>query len=315
MKTIFKIFALGAISAACVSCIDLTTPTKSSFDESVVFSNYDLAQNSIMGVYADFGTQNGHRGRYLCYYGINTDIEAYTSTTAGVKLDIAAYDCTPDNSQLSLDKGPFASMYEGIERVNLCIKGLREYGNVAEKEDMRYLLGEALVLRAVLYADLMKAYGEVPARFEPVSPSTIYLNKSDKDVIFKQILADIEESSPYLPHPNGNAATASTGRISKSFAEGLYARLALAASGWSWRPAEGKVGTGDLSARLHRAFRPETPRLRTALEGLQQHGHDRGQGSALRLSLLRRPRPLELHLRRRQYDQYQVDRQFHQPWR
>jgi len=245
MKTIFKIFALGAISAACVSCIDLTTPTKSSFDESVVFSNYDLAQNSIMGVYADFGTQNGHRGRYLCYYGINTDIEAYTSTTAGVKLDIAAYDCTPDNSQLSLDKGPFASMYEGIERVNLCIKGLREYGNVGEKEDMRYLLGEALVLRAVLYADLMKAYGEVPARFEPVSPATIYLNKTDKDVIFKQILADIEEAIPYLPHPNGNAATASTGRISKAFAEGLYARLALAASGWSWRPAEGKVGTGD----------------------------------------------------------------------
>ncbi len=245
MKTIFKIFTLGALAAACVSCIDLTTPTKSSFDESVVFSNYDLAENSLYGVYATFGIQNGHRGRYLCYYGINTDIEAYTTTTDGDKLDIASYDCAPGNPQLSIEKGPFASLYEGIERVNLCIKNLREYGNVSQKEDMRFLLGEALVLRAVLYADLLKAYGEVPARFEPVSASTIYLNKSDKDVIYKQLLADIEEAIPYLPWPNGNAATASTGRVSKAFAEGLYARLALAASGWSWRPAAGNVGTGD----------------------------------------------------------------------
>lgn len=245
MKTIFRIFALGALAAASVSCIDLTSPTKSSFDESVVFANYDLAENSIYGVYTAFGTQNGHRGRYLCYYGINTDIEAYTSTTAGVKLDIAAYDCTPGNAQLSIEKGPFASIYEGIERVNLCIQGLRTYGNVNADENMRYLLGEALVLRAVLYADLMKAYGEVPARFEPVSADKIYLNKSDKDIIYKQLLGDIEEAIPYLPWPNGNAATQSTGRISKAFAEGLYARLALAASGSSWRPDEGKVGTGN----------------------------------------------------------------------
>ncbi|MBO4446663.1 MAG: RagB/SusD family nutrient uptake outer membrane protein [Bacteroidales bacterium] len=250
MKNFYRILAAVALAVLAVSCIDLTSPTKSSFDESVVFSNYSLAENSIFGVYTAFGEQNGHRGRYLCYYGLNTDIEAYTTTTySGGKLDIAAYDCTPGNSQLSVSKNPFASMFTGIERVNLCIQGLQKYGNIETDADMRYLLGEALVLRAVLYADLMKAYGEVPARFKPITPETIYLNKSDKDVILKQLLLDLDEAITYLPWPNGNAATTSTGRISKAFAEGLYARLALVAAGSSWRPEEGKVGTGDIGSK------------------------------------------------------------------
>ena len=124
-----------------------------------------------------------------------------------------------------MNEGPFAAIFTGVERINLAIKGLRTYGNVTDDADMRYLLGEALTLRAVFYADLMKAYGEVPARFEPVTPETIYLNKSDRDVIYKQILGDLEEAIPYLVWPGANAATASTGRMSRAFAEGLYARL------------------------------------------------------------------------------------------
>ena len=246
MKTFHNILAALGLAALLTSCIDLTTETKSSFDESVVFSNYTLAENSIMGAYAAFGMTNSHRSRFLPWYGFNTDIEAYTTTTySNGKLELAAYDCAVNNAVMNVNENPFASMYIGIERINLVIKGLRQYGNVSSDKEMRFLLGEALTLRAVFYADLMKAFGEVPARFEPVSPETIYLNKSDRDVIYKQLLGDLEEAIPYLPWPTGNAATASTGRMSRAFAEGLYARLALAASGYAMRPAEGKVGTGD----------------------------------------------------------------------
>ena len=246
MKTIYRILTALGLAAVLTSCIDLTTETKSSFDESSVFSNYKLAENDILGAYAAFGMTNGHRSRFLPWYGFNTDIEAYTTTVySDGKLEMAAYDCAVNNKQLNVSEGPFAAMFTGIERINLAIKGLRTYGNVSDDQDMRYLLGEALTLRAVFYADLMKAYGEVPARFEPVTPETIYRNKSDRDVIYKQILGDLEEAIPYLAWPNANAATASTGRMSRAFAEGLYARLALAAAGYSMRPAEGKVGTGD----------------------------------------------------------------------
>ena len=218
---------------------DLTTETQSSFDESVVFSNYALTENCIYGIYTVFGQTSGHRGRYCTWYGYNTDIECYQSTTYdGKNLDIAAYNCLPNNSNMNVAGDPYASVYTGIERANLCISGLQKYAN----EETQPLYGEALAARALLYAELLRAYGEVPARFEPVAPETIYLNKSDKDVIYKQILADLETAIPLLPWP---AQTANAGRMNRAFAEGLYARLALAASGYSLRPDEGKVGTGD----------------------------------------------------------------------
>ena len=137
-------------------------------------------------------------------------------------------------------------MYMGIERANLVIEGLREYGDVENKANMAYLLGEALTLRAMIYYDLTKAWGDVPARFVPLTSDTIYAKKDSRDVIYKQILADLEEAIPYLPNPGETDATSRTDRVNKVFAEGLYARIALAASGYAIRPEDGMVGTGDL---------------------------------------------------------------------
>ena len=44
--------------------------------------------------------------------------------------------------------------------------------------DMAHLLGESLTMRAMFYYDLIKAWGDVPARFEPVTQATIYIRRS-----------------------------------------------------------------------------------------------------------------------------------------
>ena len=247
MKLINKILlGVGMLATASLtSCEDgLTTPTQSSFDESVVFSNYTLAEYNVFGIYEVFGHTNCHRGRYLPWYGFNTDIELYNNTTVDEKSDIARYSVTATNGQLNLANGPYNELMGGIERANLAIRGIRQYGNPQSDAQMAELLGEALCARALLYTELLKAYGEVPARFEPIGPETIYLNKSDKDVIYKQLLADLEESFGYMKWPAKSANTANTDRPSLAFAKGLYARLALMASGHSLRPEEGAVGTG-----------------------------------------------------------------------
>src|SRR5690606_36989872 len=95
----------------------------------------------------------------------------------------------------------WAMMYQGIERANLCIRGLRTYGNPTPGSFMGYLLGEALTLRAVYYADLLKAHGDVPARFEPITTETIYIEKSSRDVIYKQLIADLAEATALVPWP------------------------------------------------------------------------------------------------------------------
>ena len=248
MKKIKYILSAAIIAAMVVSCDNiLDSESPSTFDAAAVYSNYSLTENTIFSIAQSFGETNNYRGRYLSWIGLNSDIEWYnTYKPTDEKYQIAGYSQLPNNAQLNLDNGPFAKMYEAIERANLCIEGIREYGKPAENADMAYLLGEVLTLRAMIYYDLVKAWGDVPARFDPTTSETIYKAKESRDVIFKQLLADLDEAIPYLPYPGKTAATSRTDRVNKMFAQGLYARIALMASGYALRPEEGMVGTGDL---------------------------------------------------------------------
>ena len=256
MKLINKILVGAGLLAtmSVTSCSDLTTSSPSAFDDKNVFSQYELAEFNIFSIYEVFGHTNAHRGRYLPWYGFNTDIEIYVDSgekKADEKGDIAQYDIKTNNGQLNLSNGPYNELMVGIERANLCIDGLRKYGNVENDKAMASLLGEALCARALVYIELLKAHGEVPARFEPITPETIYLPKSDRDVIYKQLLADLEEAFDYMVWPGQSAATMKTDRPSLAFAKGLYARIALMASGYAQRPDEGLVNTGNAgSVRL-----------------------------------------------------------------
>jgi hypothetical protein len=248
MKKIAYILSAAIIAALAVSCDKfLDSESPSAFDAATVYANYSLTEGTIFGITEAFCEVNSYRGRFLPWYGHNTDIEWYNTYKKGDgRSDISGYDCLPNNSQLNLSNGPFPLMYMGIERANLVIEGIREYGNVEKDADMAYLLGEALTLRAMIYYDLTKAWGDVPARFTSLTSDSIYAAKDSRDVIFKQILADLDEAIPYLPYPGQTAATSRTDRVNKVFAEGLYARIALAASGYAIRPDDGMVGTGDL---------------------------------------------------------------------
>jgi hypothetical protein len=192
-----------------------------------------------MSIHVSFGETNSYRGRYLPYYGINTDVEVGNSpelsSATSDKQSLWNYNTLPNNGQMNTDNNAYAKFYEGIERANLAIEGLRQYGDIENKPDMAQLLGEALTLRAVIYNDLIKAWGDVPARFVPNGPDNVYLPRTNRDVIYKQLLADLKEAEDYCYWPNENKITQSTERISKAFVKGLRARLALYAGGYGLR--------------------------------------------------------------------------------
>ncbi len=236
MKRIISILALTTILSSCKDVLE--APTKSSLDESVIFSTPSLAEGAIAGVIQSFAETNSYRGRYLVFYGINTDTEIYNSVknTTSEQARLSNYNTNVNNSQMNTDNNAWAKFYEGIERANLAIRGLRTYGNVQQNRELAQLLGEMLTLRAVVYSDLLKGWGDVPARFEPLTSETVYLERSDRDVIYKQLLADLEEAAEFLAWPNETPATQSVERVNKAFAKGLRARLALAAGGYGQRP-------------------------------------------------------------------------------
>lgn len=235
---IFKFLLFIAVSLVMVSCKKLLdTPAKSAMDESVIFSTPGLAQDAIAGVLQSFAETNSYRGRYLVYYGVNTDAEVYLSlkNSTGDQARLSNYNTNVNNGQMNTDNNAWAKFYEGIERANLAIRGIRTYGDTANSRELRQILGEMLTLRAVIYNDLLRGWGDVPARFEPVTTETMYLPRSDRDVIYKQLLADLEQASNMVGWPNETNATQSTERINKAFVKGLRARLALAAGGFGQR--------------------------------------------------------------------------------
>lgn len=235
-----KILIAGIILASIfTSCSDdyLEAPAESTLDESVIFSSPGLAEGAIDGIKIPFAETNSYRGRFLPFYGLNTDVEWYNSSqTVSDASDLCTYDAKPNNSQMNTTNNAWAMMYSGIERANICIRGLRTYGNPTAGSELGYLLGEALTLRAIYYADLIKAWGDVPARFEPVNNATLYVEKTSRDVIYKQLLADLAEASTLVPWPGETAPTTSVERINKAFVKGFRARLAMAASGYQQYP-------------------------------------------------------------------------------
>jgi len=238
MKKIIYILSIIAGITTLNSCKKtLDAPTKSSLDESVIFSTPGLAEGAVAGIIQSFGETNSYRGRFLVFYGINNDTEVNNAlkATADDKSRLSNYNANVNNGQMNTDNNAWAKFYEGIERANLAIRGIRTYGNISGSPQMAQILGEILTLRAVLYNDLIKGWGDVPARFEPITTATTYLARNDRDVIYKQLLKDLEEASGYLPWPNDNATTAKVERVSKAFAKGLRARLALAAGGYAQR--------------------------------------------------------------------------------
>lgn len=235
--TLLSVVVTGIAFSSC----NLDAPTQSSLDESTTFSTYALAEAELMSVNVSFGETNSYRGRFLPYYGLNNDVEVGSGTppsksnATNEKQSLWNFDTPANNSLMNTDNNAYSKFYEGIERANLAIAGIRKYGNIDKNPDMAQLLGEALTLRAVIYTDLTKAWGDVPARFSPNNNDNIYLPRTNRDSIYKVLLSDLKEAERYCYWPNQNAITKTTERVSKSFVKALRARIALYAGGYGLR--------------------------------------------------------------------------------
>lgn len=256
-KYLLGVLAVGGLLTSCSE--PLEAPNKSTMEGKTIYSstNEQLADAAVMGLHQSFGETNSYRGRYITYFGTNNDAEMFNNYggVADVYYDreasLGCYNAQIDNSYMNTNNNIWAKLYEGIERANLGIESIKEYGDVDNNANMGQLYGELLTLRAMIYFDLVKAWGDIPYRFEPVAKGELYVPKTDRVTILKKLLEDLAEASKYLGWPNENKYTVSTERASKSFAKGLRARIALFLAGYSqWPSAEGDHINSELRYNL-----------------------------------------------------------------
>lgn len=237
-----KYLILSALALTLVACEKgfFETESPSAMDEAV-FKSADLTQQAIGAIYNTFGEDKSFRNR-LCggYVALNTDIEHCSKSE---DAEYAAYNMTGGTGNLSTSNGkdPWAYLNSAIERANVVIDGIRLHSDTTDAT-FKYLLGEALTLRAFCYLEMVKLWGDVPASFESFNgynPEVLYTKKQDRNVVFDQLRIDLKEAARLMPWsasvPVAQAANY-TGRPSKALALGLLARMDLMYAGLAMRP-------------------------------------------------------------------------------
>jgi len=235
------IMILGTVSMIISSCNKyLTELPNASFSQQAAFSNVSNATDAVMGVYSELAGDQGYGIRLSMYYTVDADDfvgPPNASAPDGDRRDIARYGANSSNAQL---EKPWEQLYGGVERANICIKYIplmTQYtsGNAADQASLKRLYGEALTLRAQFYFELIRNWGDVPAPFVPSADQpTLALTRTNRDVIYAQILGDLLKAESLVPWGNA-AGVARNERITLGAVKGLRARIALFAGGYSLR--------------------------------------------------------------------------------
>lgn len=246
MKNIVKLFAITGMSAmmlaSCSDFLDQTSPSE--MTDTAIFNSTTYTQQALNKVYAGLTKDETYAQVVPLLLGLNSDIELVdglgeSGVTSNNERGMCNYN--PQMGWNKIDRN-WTGMYEAIENANIVIEGvenssLLNSGDASAKSKMLAFKGEALTLRAMLYLDLIRTYGDVPMKFETTNAdgSNIYLSKTDRDEIFERMITDLEEAIEYLPWAGNSGYT--TERINKGFAHGLLARVAMTYAGYSIREA------------------------------------------------------------------------------
>ncbi|QBN17401.1 RagB/SusD family nutrient uptake outer membrane protein [Flavobacterium nackdongense] len=136
-------------------------------------------------------------------------------------------------------EGQWARFYTGVARCNNVLEGSAPYlGELSDKA--KQYLAEVKVVRAMHYHYLISLYGDVPYFTKSVTEEEQKsIARTPWNEIADNLIQDLDDASAFLPWQ-----TNELGRVDKSFALGLKARIALYAGSWH-KEGFGKSGIKD----------------------------------------------------------------------
>lgn len=231
----------AAVALGMNSCNFFEPESPSAMDAKTVFANPMLTSQAIAGVYDRFGDDKSYRNRLSCgYIGLNTDAE-YCNKANSVWAD---YSLTPAWSDISNAQGkdPWGYLSNAAERCNNIIEGINEHGDLNNPALCAYL-GEAHFLRAFCYLEMIKIWGEAPARWVSLTknPDGVHQGLVNRNEIYEMNRTDLKKAIEYLPW-SGESTVAdmknNTGRASKGAAYALLMRNNMYYAGMSVHRAD-----------------------------------------------------------------------------
>jgi starch-binding outer membrane protein, SusD/RagB family len=140
-------------------------------------------------------------------------------------------------------------IYACIRDANNVIANVPEITDIDEQLKMR-IVGEARFLRALNYFNLVRCFGEVPLRTEPVKPGEPGLPKSPIVDIYKVIIDDLTYATEHCWgfNESRNGKINNIGRVTKASAHAMLAKVYLQIASSKRTAAEGIAGNARYSA-------------------------------------------------------------------
>ena len=234
--------AMGVISmSSCSDFLDQKSPSE--LETTDVYNSTYYTELRVNKIYGGLTQDRTYSQDLAIVWNLNSDIELVdglgddaTNTTS--ERGNMNYNASPAWSKIS---GVWDAIYGVIEDANDVVAGVRNSnlltnGSTSEQQAMKRYLGEALTLRAMCYLDLVRFFGDVPFKTEPSKSdlSNAYLSKTDRDEILDQLLVDLEEAVEMLPWAD-EVGGYTTERITKGYAHGLLAQIAMTRAGYAIR--------------------------------------------------------------------------------
>ena len=249
-----KIFISGLAMLALTSCNDYleVDPATNVADANLVFGSEGETRTALYGVYAKVCSDNLFGGRLYNDFQLNSDVDFYAnSNEAAAGNQPRRFDVRSDASNVET---LWNNLYSAVETANEFIYNLqnssiyKEETEDAASEDtdgtittvqvpkvtnLTQMMGEAKVMRAMFYHELLSYWGDIPFSLKSTyeTDDLIPAITPRKDVS-DALIADLKHAAEYMySDQDGNIAAPE--RISKEAAYAMIARLALQAGGYS----------------------------------------------------------------------------------
>jgi starch-binding outer membrane protein, SusD/RagB family len=244
---LFAVLTVGFSFHSCDSFFETTSNSVYSAED--VFSDPNTALMAVYGIYNM--ASNAWSKRVSQYFAFDDDlcVNDITAATSSNQILLGRYKITSGNGELH---SWHYAMVRGVVRANICIQQLKaspliNSSDEEEKAEMRRLLGESYVMRAVMMSEIVKIWGDVPYSSKASEAGDIFeIAKTDRDTIYGELIQDLIKAVDLLPWRD---EVASDERATKGSALAYIGRLCLLRGGYSLRV----VGTPQQYGEMKRS--------------------------------------------------------------
>ena len=233
MKPIIKIIPIILLVASCSEFLDIrpegTTPA-----EGIDYSKSENIFKPVSAAYASMRSGNVHAFPYICAFEITSDNADKGSSPEDNPTALALDKFTYDASN-SIINDLWVGYYDVVSAANNAISQMPLFREAIQNAQTQVTIdqceGEARVIRAYAYFNLVRLFGSVPLVDTVMTADQLAsLRQASRDDIYQFISSDLDYAISVIPvaYPSSYA-----GRITSYTARAIKAKAMMYAGNWN----------------------------------------------------------------------------------